>query len=144
MSVFNDIAQGVKNYYHHIPSNTGKQMIIAAGAGFIMETIITGNVTQGLIVAGLSALATAIYGLVTPIFKWLNGGSKLSWPEEMCRTFTAIIGAACVARAFGNHSIFQKLPSIALVYGIAIALVPSMRCLHSTNWMVIFPKFTIG
>lgn len=142
MQVVNSLYDGVKSYYHDIPSNTLTQMVVAAGAAFVVETIVSGNLNYGAIAAGLSATATAIHGLVTPIFKKITGGRMhLTWGEEMCRTFTAIIGAGAVAKAYGNNSIFDKLVFLSLLYGFLSYVDPHRRDLSRADWIPIFPRF---
>lgn len=142
MQNLNYIYQNAQDYYQEIPANTGKEALYGFGAGFIIETIFfTGNLSKGAIAGALSALATTIYGLVTPLFKELVGNRPLTWGEEMCRTFTAIIGTGCVAAACGNSSILNNLGSLAILFGVIIYIDPARCNLNSTNRIIIFPIY---
>lgn len=134
----------IQKYIHDIPSNTVTQMAYAAGAGFFIETIFTSDPTRGLVVAGISALATAIHGLASPFFYSLTGRSQLTWGEEMCRTFTAIIGGGLAAKALGFNSIMQDLFSLAVIYGIIYFISDPNRNLNKTNVIVLFPRIKFG
>lgn len=134
----------IQNYIHDIPTNTATQMVYAAGAGFFIETILSSDPTRGLIVAGFSALATIIHGLVTPFFKSLTGRTQLTWGEEMCRTFSAIIGSGMVAKALGYNSVIKELFTDAILYGIIYFLSDSNRSTHKTNVMILFPRLSFG
>lgn len=135
-----DIMMNIRSYIDQIPSNTPIQMAIAAGVGFIVETVVSGKPANGVAAAAVSALATAIHGLVSPLFRQLIGRNQLSWGEEMCRTFTGIIGAGCIAKAMGNNSVLEKLMPLAFIYGFITYADPSRRDLSRADWMPIFPR----
>jgi len=141
MQVVNNMYHSAQNYYQDIPTNTPKQMIYAAGAAFVLRTITSGSLHQAAVAAGLSALATAIHGLITPIFKSLTGKTQLTWGEEMCRTFIAIISAGAIAKAYGDNTILSNLTGLALLYGFLTYAHPQRRDLNTTDWLPIFPKF---
>src|SRR5581483_2692675 len=108
----------------------------------VIETILTGSPSKGAIAGGLSALATAIYGLVTPLFKQLVGAPRpLTWGEEMCRTFVSLISVGCIASALGNRHVFNHLPMLAMIWGMITYLNPSRCNLHSTNIVVLYPNY---
>lgn len=141
MQVLNNAYQGMQNYYSEIPSNTLVQMAYASGAAFVIRAISTGNLSQAAAAAGLSAVATAIHGLVTPLFKTLTGGrTQLTWGEEMCRTFVAIIGAGGVAKAFGDDTILKNLTFLALLYSFLTYADPARRDLNHADWIPVFPR----
>ena len=79
------IVQHVKDYWNDIPQNTPVQMVYAAGAGFIVETIFAGNMKHGAAAAAVSALATAIHGLDLSFFKnyLTQGRIQLTFGEEI-------------------------------------------------------------
>lgn len=142
MQQISNIYQGAQDYWKEIPTNTGKQMMIAFGVAMIFETILSnGNLTQGALAGSVSALATAIHGCVSPLFKQILGNRPLSWGEEMCRTFTAIIGAGAVAAAFGNSSILQRLTGLAIGWGIINFAFPQRRDINAADWMILIPNF---
>lgn len=143
-SFYNHCSPVVQDYLDEVPRNTGEQMIYAAGAACIVEIIVEGRPSQGLIVGALSALTTAIYGLVTPLFKDLVGQNRtqLTWGEEMCRTFTAIIGAGCITAVCGNSTILKNLVGRACLYGVVNYMNPTRGNLNSTSMICIFPDFS--
>ena len=141
MQVFSNVYQGAQDYYNEIPSNTLHQMAIATAWGFVLETIVSGKPSQGLVSGGLSALATAIYAAITPIFKRLGCAPQLNFGEEMCRRMISIIAAGGLARAFGNDSILQKLVALTIIEGVFILLVPEQCALDATHDITIYPKF---
>jgi hypothetical protein len=140
MQFVTNLYQSAQDYWKEIPANAGKQMIYNAGFGFIVETIFTGNPAKGVASAAVTALATAIYALVTPAFKNLLNTTQLEWGGEMCRTFTAIIGAGCVASAFGNNAILDKIGLLALIWGIITFANPTRGNLNQTHFLVLFPS----
>ena len=141
MQFVNSAYQSAQDYCKEIPSNTVTQMAYAIGAGFVIETIFTGSPQKGVIAAALSALATAIHGLVSPLFRKVIGHQQLSWGEEMCRTFFAIIGAGCIASAYGNNSILRDLFVLAVIHGFVSYIDPARRDLNRTDWIVVSPSF---
>jgi hypothetical protein len=136
MKLVNDICHDIQNYWNQVPSNTGSRALFAMGVGFIVQTLLTGNPSRGMTCAALSGLATVIHGLVSPLFKTLAGHSHLTWGEEMCRTFIAIIGAGCVAQQFGNSSIIKNLGVLTLFWGFITYIEPSRRNVNSCNWLI--------
>jgi hypothetical protein len=142
MQFINNMYQGAQNYYQQIPADAAANMVYGFGVGFIIETIFTSSPSKGVTAGALSGVATAIYALVTPLFRQLtNGRMHLSWGEEMCRTFTAIIGAGCVAAAFGNKSILQNSFMLSIIFGLVIYLVPERGNLNHTHRIVVFPSY---
>jgi len=133
--------QSAQNYYQDIPANTSQQMFYAAGGAFVLHTVLTGNLYRGAVGAALSALATAIHGLVTPLFISVTGKTQLKWHEEMCRTFFAIIGVAAIAKACGDNAILSNLPFFALLYGFCNYADQSRRDLRSTSWILIATRY---
>lgn len=142
MQAFHNVYQGVRDYYLEIPSNFLKQTVINTTTSFVIETIFSGKPSQGLVTAGLTAIATAVYALITPIFKWVGCPPQLDWPEELCRRMISIISAGCVGQAFGNDSILQRLISTALIQFL-IGSDPRCSTLNSVNFISIFPDFKI-
>src|SRR5947208_935997 len=120
MQYVNTMYQGAKDYYEEIPTNTPIAMAYAFGAAFVLETIFEGDPVKGIAAGAISAIASAIHGLVTPLFKLLTGGrTQLTHGEEMCRTFVGIIGAACMeTAATGRKSIFNKLIFLSILHSI--------------------------
>jgi hypothetical protein len=143
MQFVNNLYQGAQDYWKEVPANTGRQMIYNAGFGFIVETIFTGSPAKGVASAAVTALATAIYALVTPAFKELFNSTHLNWGGEMCRTFTAIIGAGCVSAAFGNRAILDKIGFLAIIWGIITYANPLRGDLNSTQFLVLFPSVNV-
>jgi NhaP-type Na+/H+ or K+/H+ antiporter len=140
MQYFNTIYQDAQNYWASIPENTSKAMATSFIIGGIIQTIVTGQPSQGAIVGTVSALAAAIHGLVTPLFReFFNRKQEQNfhWTEEMFRTATAIIGAGCVANACGFPYILKKLGAFAIVYGIWNELVPPRNKANSANPFII-------
>lgn len=136
----NTISQVATDYWNDIPQRSLIQMFYAAGGGFFLETIFTSDIKKGAIVAALSGLATAIHALVTPLFKRLTGGRlQLTMAEEICRTFSGIIGAGLVEKAFGNDSIFKRLWIEAIIECLIITLNPARANLLNTNIITIYP-----
>lgn len=140
MQFVHNMYQGAQNYLNEVPANTGKQMIFNAGWGFIVETICTGSPGKGATAAAVTALATAIYALATPFFKYLFNSAHLDWGGEMCRTFTAIIGAGCITAAFGNRVILDKIGFLALLWGLITCINPARGDLNRTSFLVLFPS----
>ena len=140
MQLVSNMYQSTQNYCQAIPKNTGQQMLIAASATFVMETILCGNPRQGLFVGVCSALATAIYGCVTPLFKQMvSPRTRLSWTEEMGRTFIPIIVTASIIAVFSESSTLKNLPMYAVIYALVIYNNQTRRNVNSANWVCIFP-----
>src|ERR1700724_1635887 len=75
-----------RNYYNAIPNNWWNESLKGAGIAFVIATVASGHPLPGLICAALSATATIIYALVTPLFKLALGENRnLTWMEEMIR-----------------------------------------------------------
>lgn len=144
MQVFNNVYQGAQDYYNEIPSNTFQQMAIATAWGFVLETIVSGKPSQGLVSGGMSALATAIYALITPVFKRLGAPPQLSFATEMCRRMFSVISAGCVMKAFGNDSVLQRLVALTIIEGLLVALSPSQSDLNATHDITIYPNFSVA
>lgn len=141
MQLINNMYQHAHAYWQDVPQNTAKEMVYAFGTGFFIATVVRQDPIKGLIAGSLSALATAIHGLVTPFFKQLTGGRDLTWGEEMCRALTGVITAACVASAFGNTSIFQKLIVEGLFFSFITWLEPSRCSINHASAVLIFPTY---
>lgn len=139
MQLLNNLYQYTNDYYQDIPVNTGKQIIRAAGVGFIIMTVISGDPLKGLTVAALSGVTTLVYGLVTPLFKsFLNHPPALDKNQELCRLLTAIISVGCAASALGmNNKILQALPFYAFAWSL---MTSDETKIDSTRWMLLFPN----
>lgn len=128
---------GVQKYWNEIPPNTLKQMGGIFALSFVIRTIATNDFRLGLIGGCLSVTATAIYGLVTPLFKRYSKTSYLSWQGEMCRTLAAIIGAGLIGQyVFRDRSILRNISISGIIYGILTYLDPNRRNLNQTNWVI--------
>lgn len=144
MQFINNMYQNAQDYYKEIPANTGKQMIYNAGFGFIVETVFTGSPARGAASAAVTALATAIYALVTPTFKYLSSTTYLDWGGEMCRTMTAIIATGCITAATtGNRVILDKIGTLAIIWGFLTLLDSDRGNLNMTNFIALFPSVSI-
>jgi hypothetical protein len=142
MQFLDNISREAQSYWKEVPKNTGNQMVMALGAAFVIETIFTGSPQKGVVAAALSALATAIHGLISPLFKRVIGQQQLTWGQEMCRTFMAIITAGCIASAYGNNSILNGLFILSVIHGFASYKDASRRNLNQADWIVVFPSYT--
>lgn len=131
--------QSFQDYMKEVPSNTGQQMAYAAAAAFIIRTVTSGSPQKGVVAAALSALATAVHGLISPFFKQIIGRNQLNWGEEMCRTMGSIIITGCVAAAYGDRSIFNSLVGLSIIYGFLTFMDPARCDLRRADWIPIFP-----
>ncbi len=141
MQFIDNMYQHARLYWQDVPSNTLTEMIYAFGTGFFVATVIRTDPIKGLIAGSLSAVATAIHGLVTPFFKRLTGGRDLTWGEEMCRTLTGIVTVGCAAAVMGHSSIIEQLPGMGLIFGIVTYLDPSRCSIHNAAMVWIFPRY---
>ncbi len=127
----------IKNYWDLIPQNTKSQAGRAALFSLIVGSVFSFNLKVGISSAALTALATGIYGAVTPLFLHLTQGrTQLDWNEEMLRTCTALVGTAVIAQAFGNSSVLQRISGIAICYGLLTYFNPQRGDLNHTNWVI--------
>lgn len=141
MNVLNNVYQGAQNYYQEIPSNSLRELAVASAQAFCMETILSGKPLQGLVSGGLSVLATSIYALITPIFKRLGYPPVLDETQEMCRRMISIISAGCMAQAFGNNSILNKLVVLSIIEFIEVIYINNACLLDMTHHITIYPNF---
>ncbi len=97
-----------------------------------------------MIAGALSAFAVAIHALVTPIFKKIIGNRQyLTWCEEMCRSFIAVITVGLAAAAFGDRSVIKGLFTYAVLYGLLTCIRDEdRRNINNAGWFGIFPDYT--
>lgn len=144
MLTLDNIYQNTHNYCKEIPANTTKQMLYGFGASFILQTIFTGRPSDAAAAGILSAIATAVHGLVTPLFKNLtNNKLELSWAEETCRTLIGFIVVGYISANFGNSAILYNHRFLTLAWSLISSLQPSRRKLDSANWIIVIPNFSI-
>lgn len=143
MQFINNMYQGAQSYCQDIPSNTGKQMVYAFAGAFVMEVIFTGDPKFGALAGAVSGLATAVHGLVTPLFKRFVNGQDLTFGEEVCRSFVAVIIAGSIAAACGHASILQKLSFEAIWCVLLTYMQPSRCSINSTAIIPIFPRYSL-
>ncbi len=136
MQLVSNLYQGAQNYWKEVPQSTSEQMGKAFGITFIFRTFIKNDVKLGLMGGILSLTATAIYGLVTPLFKRYTGATQLSWEGEMCRTMTALISTGCIAQALGDRSIFQNLARTGIIYAV-YNFDASRQSLNNISWTLV-------
>lgn len=137
MQLLTNMYQDVKNHLNEIPKNTSRQMIFSFGVAFVLYSVVKSNPRVGLIAGALAATATGVHGLISPLFRKFLGHKNLSWGEEMCRTFMAIIPTGYVAEAFGNRSILPGLFVLGLIYGVVNYMDPTRRNTDSANVLPI-------
>ena len=140
MQLVSNMYQGAQDYCQHIPKNTGKQMLIAAGVGFIVRTINSGNPVEGVVLGACSALATLIHGCISPLFRQMvSPRQQLNWGEEMCRSMIGVIAVGCLTAAFGNRTLLNSLMIDALFIGILNYMQPARCNVNSTDWLLVGP-----
>lgn len=137
MQHINNMYQGAQNYWKEIPQNTFRQMVASFTAGFVISTVMASNAKDGLFTGAVSASAALIHGLVTPLFKEFCGQGFLTFEQEVCRSSISIIGAAYLAKAFGNPIIIKILPACAVIHTFLIYMEPFRRDLNKTNLFIL-------
>jgi hypothetical protein len=143
MQYFNNVYQGVQGYWASIPENTSETIVASFITVGIIGTILTGQTSNGAIFGAVSALATAIHGLVTPLFRRIFDREKeFNWAQEATRTFTAIIGAGYIARVCGFPLIPTNLNAFTrtLTHGIVNVLFPERYGANRVNGIYILPS----
>jgi hypothetical protein len=139
MSVINDVCARTENYFNALPANTAKQMMRSfIGAG-VLYTVLNNNLQIGFAAGAISATASAVHSLLTPLFNHLNEGRDLSWAGEMARTFTAVVVTNFLIESYGFQIRSQTLWLNALIYSF-LNRDTQRRDLNSANWIVIFPS----
>lgn len=122
-----------QTYYNDIPPNTLQQMIYSAGADALIHLALTSNL-QGALINGIAAGTTSlVHGLVTPLFMLISGRSasdSLTWGEEICRSFSAIVITGYAFAAFGNVAIIHNLYGTAIMYALITLIVDHRRRLN--------------
>lgn len=136
MQLVSNLYQGAQNYWNDVPQNTSEQAGKAFAITFIFRTFIKNDFKLGLIGGILSLTATAIYGLVTPLFQRYPFAINLQWEREMCRTMTALISTGLIAQVLGDRSIFENLARTAIIYAV-YNQSPQRQNLSDTNWTIV-------
>lgn len=98
------------NYLNEVPKNSKYAIAGAFGISFLSGTLLSGgNVAFGIVRGSLSALATSIYALITPLFKKMcPHATRLSPTEELVR-YAIPLSCAYVPAMF----IFKRFPVVA-------------------------------
>lgn len=109
-----------QEYCSQIPRNTPKVMVCTGLAGFILTVVIEKNLKAGLICAALWASATAIYGIISPLFAKFTNRERLTFNEEMCRTLLPIIFVAAVAKGSGHDRPLKTIGITACFEGLRV------------------------
>lgn len=141
MQFLNNMYQGAQDYWKQIPQNTSRQMAYSFATAFVLRSVMRNDPRSGIIAGVLSATACAIYGLVTPLFQKVCQHNPLSWSEEMCRTFTAIIPSGYIAAALGDRSIIDSLFVLSIIYGLITYIQPERCNIKSAHWITIYPEY---
>lgn len=125
-------------YWQQIPPNTGEQMLLSFAASCCVDVICGGDLTTGLIIGSVSALATAIHAWVTPVFKeMVNPRQQLSWGEEMLRTSASIIVTSSLMASIGYSALLQHFFEVCVVYGLLTYFHKSRRDVNRTAWIIL-------
>ncbi len=133
------IGKGCSAYIREIPDDWAVETVKGFVAGFIIGTVISSNPIAGLTCGSLSAIATAVHAAVTPLFKFLNGGSDrdLSWPQELLRGCFSFIATGCVAAQFGDPVLISSVAIFAIIHGIRAIVDDSLRSTRHASWLVV-------
>ncbi|MBX9587529.1 MAG: hypothetical protein K2X50_09770 [Gammaproteobacteria bacterium] len=128
MNAINAITIPVVNYYHDIPQDTAKKVMQSFIVVFVYRTLVSGNTAAGLYSATLTATATAVYSLITPLMKtFTNGRQQFNGMEEFFRVGLALIITNSLATALTDQSTFTKLGFNHDLYYDVVGSV----CLHA-------------
>lgn len=136
--VYSSIQSSLSDYSKAIPKDTTQAMLTSFTISFAIGTIVTANPLVGVIHGSFSAVATAINGLVTPLFKQFSGNNThLTWNQNILRTAVSTIGGYSVMVAFGfKYDAIYKLMSRILL-NILINSDASNNQFAKTNLMFI-------
>lgn len=144
MDLLASFQDAARDYWKDIPKNTGKQMIYSFAFSGAIRFLVSGNVYAGLSSGSAAALATAVHGLVTPVFvKVFAYKARLTWEEEMCRTTIALIGSGYLASAFGDTTVLTNHFGLTILYGLWNHIEPNRRDLDSAAWFGIMPNVRV-
>lgn len=137
MQILNNVYQNVSNYWEKTPSNTVREMTISFVSNTVVASYLSTDLKTGIIAGTLSALATLIYGLVTPIFREANHNNTLTWNQEMARTGITFLATLGIASIVGQRSFFDTthLVSMTIFYGLLNLIDDSRRAIHRTSAM---------
>ncbi len=130
--------QGAQNYWEQLPQDVGKQMLYSFALAGVIVTIVKNNPSDGIRNGILSAVATAIHALVTPIFKKVIGERRnLSFNEEFCRTFIALVTTGYISLAFGYPEIIQGLFVLSIFNLILIDRNPGRHNINQSAFVIV-------
>ena len=133
------IGNGCSAYIREIPDDWAVETVKGFVVGFIVGTVITANPIAGLTCGSLSAIASAVHAAVTPLFKFLNGGSDrdLSWSQELLRGCFSFVAAGCVAAACGDPIMISSVAFFAIIHGIRAIVDEPLRSTRHASWLVV-------
>jgi len=131
------------NYLKDVPKNTLLQVRNAFLIGSVVTLISSSALTTALRVGAFWGTATAIHGLITPLFKGKATGTTLDFSVEMVRGGIALGIVSLFAKVMGyrvdGHFLIGQLAFYAL--RLAIQSHSDMQSTQRTN--IIAPILTI-
>jgi hypothetical protein len=123
-----------KEYCREMPENTARQMLSNGAASFVISTVLSRNPVVGILGGAIAITATAVYALITPLFRWFIGQRRqLTWGEEIVRTAISAISVGTICAAFGNRSILDSLFVTAV---LQIAFTPDRTDVNRTKFLI--------
>lgn len=107
------------SYSQQIPINAGKAMVKSFAVSAVVQVLITGDPRIALLRGTTAIVASAIYSLITPIFKQYCVRHHLSFGQEFFKKTIAIIGAGALASSyFGDIFVMRTLLAHCFLNGI--------------------------
>ncbi|MBX9587528.1 MAG: hypothetical protein K2X50_09765 [Gammaproteobacteria bacterium] len=127
MTLIQTITDPFVDYYNALPQDSTKKIITSFGIVFVLESLTLGNPYGGLYCGSVSATATAIYALITPLMRSLaNGRAQFTAIEELFRAGVACITASMLVAAVTNPT---SLRALGLDHNLRASVIAAL-CAH--------------
>ncbi|MBX9587526.1 MAG: hypothetical protein K2X50_09755 [Gammaproteobacteria bacterium] len=124
MNLIRAVSEPLLDYYDAIPANTKSEVLNSFKIGSIVYATISRNLLGGIYCGALSATASLIYALITPLMRSISGRAEFTGTEEFIRTGIAMLAAVQLATAFTNQHTFYWLDLDPNLYkGIPFSLI---------------------
>lgn len=130
----NSIVDQIKNYFTTLPPNWKAQALEGGIFHAFSAIIFTGNPVLAIGCGILSATATTIHAISTPLFKNIKTGSQ--WGNEMLRGGVALTLTYCISMALGGKLAVKKLAISLFAYGILLVANPSENTGHAHRFLI--------